>query len=132
LAWSEASRRAGSAHCSKQLLDPDRKIAQATAGGVTHGISDRRSNADHGNFSETFYALGHEPVIREFQVQQTQMGAHILIQAEHSFNRLQLTEGIRQTLELFGIAEAEIPTEFVDRIPRSSVGKLRRFVGLTN
>ena len=112
----------GRCHCGSSF----RKILNVC------GRTDDSFQYSNGTFVHpvAFAALGHEPAIREFQVRQCQRGAHILVEASRSFDHSAISEEIRQTLESLGVAGAEISLELVDQIPRSSVGKLRRYVGL--
>ncbi len=77
-----------------------------------------------------FSALSHEPTILEFQVRQSERGAHILIHAVRSFDHQAMRDKIRDALERLGLPRAEISMEFVEKVPRSPAGKLRQFVRL--
>jgi phenylacetate-CoA ligase len=96
------------------------------------GRSDDCFLYDNGAFVHplAFSALGHEPAVIEFQVQQTLRGAHILLRAARSFDQHHLAAEIVSGMRSAGIADPELIIEPVTELPRTSAGKLKRFVRL--
>lgn len=74
--------------------------------------------------------LGQNPHIYEYQVQQTQKGAHILLMGDLK-ECGETLEKIRTHLEHHGLHQARVTGEVVPEIPRHrETGKLKRFVPL--
>jgi phenylacetate-coenzyme A ligase PaaK-like adenylate-forming protein len=75
------------------------------------------------------YVLGTDPRISEYQVRQTTTGADVLVVGSPDVPTV--VAGLVAALEPYGIANARITVDVVDRIPRhASTGKLRRFIAL--
>ena len=75
------------------------------------------------------YVLGTDPRISEYQVRQTTTGADVLVVGSPDVPAV--VAGLAAALEPYGIANARITVDVVDRIPRhASTGKLRRFIAL--
>ena len=74
--------------------------------------------------------LGREPAISEYQVQQTQAGAKIIVCAHDAVDIDRLTHKVQQALARSGCPEPTITITVVDNIPRLATGKLKRFSAL--
>ncbi len=75
------------------------------------------------------FVLGTDPAISEYQVRQTSAGADVLVIGSPDTSAV--ARGLTESLERFGLADAEVHVEPVDRIERNAAtGKLKRFVAL--
>jgi phenylacetate-CoA ligase len=75
------------------------------------------------------YVLGTDPLISEYQVNQTTRGADVLVVG--SPDVIAVAAALVSSLQPFGLANAEIRVSVVEEIPRhSSTGKLKRFIAL--
>jgi phenylacetate-coenzyme A ligase PaaK-like adenylate-forming protein len=75
-------------------------------------------------------ALGREPNTVEYQVRQTLEGATILIRCTAAPDSDRLRTRIVDGLRRMGAGARTIDIQIVERIPRQSSGKLKRFVPL--
>lgn len=75
--------------------------------------------------------LGQERHISEYQVQQTEQGARVLIIAHGDFSLVQLETDLASVLSHSGLTAPDISVERVDSLPRHpETKKLKRFVPL--
>jgi hypothetical protein len=77
----------------------------------------------------TISATATDPLISEYQVNQTTRGADVLVVG--SPDVIAVAAALVSSLQPFGLANAEISVSVVEEIPRhSSTGKLKRFIAL--
>jgi phenylacetate-CoA ligase len=75
--------------------------------------------------------LGQYRQIREYQVQQTQDGAHVLLIADDPFSPDTVARALAQALTEAGLQRAKVTVEAVTELPRhAETNKLKRFVPL--
>ncbi len=74
--------------------------------------------------------LGREPAVSEYQVQQTQAGAEIIVCAHDAVDLDGLTHKVQQALARSGCPEPTVTITVVESIPRLATGKLKRFLAL--
>lgn len=74
--------------------------------------------------------LGREPAISEYQVQQTRVGAEIIVCADGPFDVESLNHKLREALARSGCPEPAVTVTVVGSIPRLATGKLKRFLVL--
>jgi phenylacetate-CoA ligase len=74
--------------------------------------------------------LGREPVISEYQVQQTRTGAAIVVCADGAVDIDSLTRKLEEALVGSGRSEPTVTVTVVQSIPTLTTGKLKRFVAL--
>jgi phenylacetate-coenzyme A ligase PaaK-like adenylate-forming protein len=74
--------------------------------------------------------LGREPAISEYQVQQTQAGAEIIVCADGAVDIDSLTRKLQEALARSGCPEPTVTVTVVESIPRLATGKLKRFLAL--
>ena len=74
--------------------------------------------------------LGKEPHVIEYQVQQTERGASILLRTDGEVNTLELRESVERVLGRMGVREPRVTIEIVGSFDRQSTGKFKRFVPL--
>jgi phenylacetate-coenzyme A ligase PaaK-like adenylate-forming protein len=74
--------------------------------------------------------LGREPAIAEYQVQQTQAGAEIVVCAEGPVDVESLTRKLHEALARSGCPEPAVTITVAGSIPRLAAGKLKRFLVL--
>jgi phenylacetate-CoA ligase len=74
--------------------------------------------------------LGREPAISEYQVQQTQAGAEIVVCANGAVDLDSLDRKLQEALARPGLPEPTVTVTVVERIPRLATGKLKRFLAL--
>jgi phenylacetate-coenzyme A ligase PaaK-like adenylate-forming protein len=71
-----------------------------------------------------------EPVLMEYQVNQTVDGAEILLRHDLPLDETALAMNVAAALRNAGLADARAATRTVDSIPRLASGKAKRFVPL--
>jgi phenylacetate-coenzyme A ligase PaaK-like adenylate-forming protein len=77
--------------------------------------------------------LDQESAVLEFQVRQTEVGAHVLVTSSSPVDWGQLGRSIAAEMSRFMIAEPVVTIEQVDQIPRTGeAAKLKHFVPLAN
>ncbi len=74
--------------------------------------------------------LGREPAISEYQVQQTQAGAEIIVCAQAAFDVESVERKLEGALARSGCPAPAVSLTVVESIPRLATGKLKRFVVL--
>jgi phenylacetate-CoA ligase len=76
------------------------------------------------------HVLGTDPLISEYQVRQTLVGADVLVLG--SPDTSEVVTALAASLRRYGVANPEISVAVVDQIPRhASAGKLKRFIALS-
>jgi phenylacetate-coenzyme A ligase PaaK-like adenylate-forming protein len=77
------------------------------------------------------HVLGTDPLISEYQVRQTAVGADVLVVGSPDIAAV--AAALASSLRPYGLANPDISMSVVDQIPRhAATGKLTRFVALTN
>jgi phenylacetate-CoA ligase len=76
--------------------------------------------------------LGKEPSVLEFQVRQTEVGAVVVVVTESGLQTAALERSLTESLRRVGLAEPAVQVRTADAIPRSEMGKLTRFVALSD
>jgi phenylacetate-coenzyme A ligase PaaK-like adenylate-forming protein len=74
--------------------------------------------------------LGREAAISEYQVQQTQTGAAIVVCADGAVDIESLARKLEKALAGSGCPEPAVTVSVVDSIPTLATGKLKRFLAL--
>jgi phenylacetate-CoA ligase len=74
--------------------------------------------------------LGREPVISEYQVQQTRTGAAIVVCADAAVDMESLARKLEEALVGSGCPEPPVTVTVVESIPTLATGKLKRFLTL--
>jgi phenylacetate-coenzyme A ligase PaaK-like adenylate-forming protein len=75
-------------------------------------------------------ALGRHHQVVEYQVRQTRQGAEVDVRCAAELNVSALTSTLTGALRATGLPEPLVEVRLVDRIARTKMGKLRRFVAL--
>ena len=74
--------------------------------------------------------LGREPLISEYQVQQTRAGAEVIVCADGAIDVESLNHRLEKALARSGCPEPTVTVTVVESIPRLATGKLKRFLPL--
>ena len=77
-------------------------------------------------------AVLEQPHILEYQIRQTQRGAHLAYRSKGEVDAARLSSRMREALQSYGLSEPEITIENVALLERTAAGKLKRFVPLTH
>jgi phenylacetate-CoA ligase len=75
-------------------------------------------------------AIIEQPVIYEYQIRQTMLGATVFFRSKGIVDKERLALKVKDALVSYGIANPEVIVEEVDQLERTAVGKLKRFVPL--
>ena len=77
-------------------------------------------------------AILEQPVIFEYQIRQTPLGAHLVYRSKGDADEARLNEKMREALLGYGLKDPRITIEKVARLERTLAGKLKRFVPLAH
>jgi phenylacetate-coenzyme A ligase PaaK-like adenylate-forming protein len=75
-------------------------------------------------------AVLEQPRVLEYQIRQTERGAHLSYQSKGEVDAQRLRSRMYEALRSYGIAEPEVTIEQVAILERTAAGKLKRFVPL--